>query len=232
MVAFLIPTAIAIAARYFPMLATKIAGDRAGDLAREVVDTATTIAGLPNDASTEDIIAKLEANRNAADELRLKFEMLNQQEAQRIIDDRQGARAYQISVGSDGRHRGNVMLIVVSLALLVCIVAVVVLRETNSAALGLITTVAGACLKMFSDAFAFEFGSSRGSKEKDNTIDQFQERLAAVARDQTSANRETIREQQQLLAASIPAGLPQAIAAELAPDGPRDFVGALIRGAI
>jgi hypothetical protein len=37
-------------------------------------------------------------------------------------------------------------------------------------AVGIISTVAGifgACLK---DAYAFEFGSSRGSKEKDSTV--------------------------------------------------------------
>lgn len=232
MAAFLIPAAIVIAARYFPMLATKIAGDRAGEIAREVIETATTVAGLPSGASPEQIVAKLDANRSAADELRLKFEMLNQQEAQRIIDDRQGARVYQTSVGAEGRQRGNCMLIAVSAALVGSIIAVISLPNDNREAIGLITAIAGACLKMFSDAFAFEFGSSRGSKEKDGMIEEFQQRLASVARDQAAASQQTIREQQQLLAASVPTRVSQAIAAELVPDGPRDFVGELMRGTV
>ena len=59
--------------------------------------------------------------------------------------------------------------------------------------LALVTTVAGARLKMLSDAFAFEFGSSRGSREKDTQLADFRQALIDVGKD----SRQAATEQQQ-----------------------------------
>jgi hypothetical protein len=93
---------------------------------------------------------------------------------------------------------------------------------------------------MLSDAFAFEFGSSRGSKEKDEQIARFQESLERInqgreasARDMIRAQEERITQAQQAVfqtaARSVPA-VAAALAAE--PEGPRDFVAQLVRGEV
>ena len=62
-------------------------------------------------------------------------------------------------------------------------VATVFVAELTTTEFGLVTTVSGVLLKMVSDAFAFEFGSSQGSKAKDELIGTFQSQLADVARE-------------------------------------------------
>jgi hypothetical protein len=249
MLPLLIPVAIKLAAEFLPTLAAKIAGDRAGDLAETVVATATAAAGLPRDARPEQIIATLRGNAAALEEVRYKFELLNQQEHQRILEDRQSARAYQAQLGESGRRRGDFMLVGVSLGLLACIVAVVWPGvQIEDAELALLSAVAGALLKMLSDAFAFEFGSSRGSKEKDDQLREFKDALIRVGEERQTATREIIRTQQEGLAAvaktavktaaaagagAAAAGAPTGAgpAAAAAP-GPRDFVAQLVSGRI
>lgn len=72
------------------------------------------------------------------------------------------------------------MLIGVVIGLVVCVGGVVMREITDPGSLALVTTIAGALLKMLSDAFAFEFGSSAGSKNKDHQIERFQEALIDV----------------------------------------------------
>ena len=67
--------------------------------------------------------------------------------------------------------RADIMVIGAVLGLIACLASLVFFRQgLPGEAVGIIATVAGvfgACLR---DAFQFEFGSSRGSREKDNVI--------------------------------------------------------------
>jgi hypothetical protein len=191
MASFLVPSAIAIAAEFFPVLATKLGGARGRKLAGHVVDTAARIAGLPRDADPREIIAALGEDGAKADELRLRLEELDQGEHQRIVEDRADARRYQASIGPRSRLRGTFMLLGVVLGLIACITAV--LAGTNDPGpLALITTISGALLKMLSDAFAFEFGSSAGSKEKDAHIESIQNALVETARARSERDEASI----------------------------------------
>ena len=64
--------------------------------------------------------------------------------------------------------RGDIMVLSALLGLLGCLGALTVFKMSLSGeVIGIISTIAGifgSCLK---DAYAFEFGSSRGSKEKE-----------------------------------------------------------------
>ncbi len=185
----LVTSAIKIAAEFFPALAPKISGKNAEGVAGQVVDLAIAAAGLSGNAKVEEVIAKLNADRQAQQELRLELEKLDAAEHERILKDRDSARDYQARVGSAGRTRSTVMLVGVSVGLVACVFLVAWPRSDGSAmegaTLGLITTIAGALLKMFSDAFAFEFGSSRGSKDKSDQIRAFTEQLEDVGRENT-----------------------------------------------
>jgi hypothetical protein len=240
-----LPAAIAIASEFFPDLIGKLGGKRAGVVAERVVATAARAASLPPDASPNQIAEALRSDQAAQAKLRLELAQLDQEEFQRELEDREAARQYQLALGAEGRSRGNIMLLGVSIALLACVLVVVLPKlfgeqSLASGELALVTTVAGALLKMLSDAFAFEFGSSRGSKEKDEQIARFQESLERInqgreasARDMIRAQEERITQAQQAVfqtaARSVPA-VAAALAAE--PEGPRDFVAQLVRGEV
>lgn len=178
-VPYLVPTAIAIASEFFPVLATKLGGQRGRQVAEHVINVAATVAGTPKDADARQIIAALKEDAGKAAEVRLRLEELDQEEHQRIVEDRADARRYQASIGARARLRGTLMLLGVVAGLVACIVAV--FNSADAGALALLTTIAGALLKMLSDAFAFEFGSSAGSKEKDATIESIQKALIDTA---------------------------------------------------
>jgi hypothetical protein len=172
---FAVPAAIAIASEFFPVLATKLGGKRGREVAEHVIQVAATVAGTPKGADPREIIAALKEDEAKQAEVRLRLEELDQDEHQRIVDDRMDARRYQASIGARARLRGTLMLLGVVAGLVACIVTV--FHSTDAGALALLTTIAGALLKMLSDAFAFEFGSSVGSKEKDATIENIQKAL-------------------------------------------------------
>ncbi len=90
-----------------------------------------------------------------------------------IIRDRESARNRDISIIKAGRHnkRADIMVIAAALGLIVCLGSIAFFQDKlPGEAVGIISTIAGifgSCLK---DAYNFEFGSSRGSKEKDQTV--------------------------------------------------------------
>ena len=252
----LIPAAVSLASEFFPLLVTKIAGDRAGEVAEKVVDTAAAVAGLPRDAEPREIIERIKGDQLALEKIRYEFELLNQQEHERILEDRQNAREYQMAIGERGRRRGDIMLAGVSIGLAVCVALVLVPQfiigadgepsSLSTGELALVTTVAGALLKMLSDAFAFEFGSSRGSKEKDSQIKEFKDALVKVGSERQVAADELIRSQSRRLATTEDAiaraivTAPAPVAAAAAGAAPttaaapreRDFVADLVAGRV
>jgi hypothetical protein len=82
------------------------------------------------------------------------------------------ARDVELRKATGGRNvRADIMVVAAAIGLLACVLVLVAFRQgMPGEAVGIISTVAGifgACLK---DAFSFEFGSSRGSKEKDEAL--------------------------------------------------------------
>jgi hypothetical protein len=250
----MIPAAVSLASEFFPLLVSKISGSRAGEVAEKVVETAAGVAGLEGEKDPLKIIAALKGDSEKADAVRFHLEQLNLDEHQKVIDDRMSARAYQAQVGPQGRRRGDWMLTVVGVGLVACIGVVVVpqlmgasdaITETEIA---LISTIAGALLKMFSDAFAFEFGTSRASEAKDDQIAALKENLMKFS-DDRHREKNTIIARQQAQLTSLqgapadpgataplprprPAGAQAAGAATGHAAAPRDFVGRLIAGQV
>ena len=87
--------------------------------------------------------------------------------------DRQDARTRDIAMAHAGRMniRADIMVIAAAIGLILCLASLSLYGDgLPGEAVGIISTIAGifgACLK---DAYGFEFGSSRGSKEKDSTV--------------------------------------------------------------
>ncbi len=178
----LLPSAIAIAAEFFPILATRLGGRNGKRVAEQIVQVAATVAGTPKDAEPREILASLRKDPAKADALRLRLSEIDLQTHESELKDRENARQYQLRSGSGGWFgRGNIMLLGVIFGLIACVFAAATEAGTtddpNPALLALVTTIAGALLKMLSDAFAFEFGSSSGSKDKAQQIERFQKVL-------------------------------------------------------
>jgi hypothetical protein len=194
---FLVPIAAQIAAEVLPSLVGKLGGDNAEEVAETVVDAAATAAGVPESRDPNEILERLRGDTQAQADLRVRLAEIENREEERILEDRLSARMRSLEIEKGGRrnYRADVMLFLSFGGLLACVVATVwpypAGKALGTPEIGLLTTVAGVLLKMLSDAFAFEFGSSQGSKDKDRLIARFQDQLQAVARERSDdAQRE------------------------------------------
>ena len=88
-------------------------------------------------------------------------------------EDRQDARSRDIAFINSGRYnfRADIMVVAAAFGLCGCLGCLTYFKDSlPGEAVGIISTIAGifgSCLK---DAYAFEFGSSRGSKAKDAAV--------------------------------------------------------------
>lgn len=170
------PIAIGMAlAQYAPALIKIFTGsDKAEEVAEKVIDIAKTVTGTDNGV---DALEVLKADPAAALEFR-KAAMAQQADLERAyLADVANARDRDIELRklTGGQNiRADLAVIAVILGLISCLVVLVQYKESMPGeVVGIISTIAGifgACLK---DYFAFEFGSSRSSREKDQAIAGF-----------------------------------------------------------
>jgi hypothetical protein len=188
---FLIPVAASIASDLLPTLIGKLGGNRAEEIAEKVVKTAAAAAGVPGSTNAEEIKQKLRENPDALAVAQLELQKLDFEEYQKILDDRENARQRDTKFTEHGRinWRANLMLMIAFLGIIVCLMLVSLSQQLKPEVVGLFSTVIGVLLKALSDAFAFEFGSSQGSKAKDRQIDQIQAALFRVAKERGEAMR-------------------------------------------
>lgn len=159
------PLSIALGlARFVPEVIGYFAGDKAEDAAKDVIKIAERVTGKAG-PDAEKAIAE-------NPELALKFKIAvldNKVEMDRMyLADRQDARKRDVELRKLGSRntRPDVMLICASIILCLSIWMVANLGLEGEV-LAIFHMMIGALIKMLGDAFQFEFGSSRGSKEKD-----------------------------------------------------------------
>ena len=154
-------------APFFPAILSWIRGDTGSKIAENIVEAAQTITGKKDCSSVSKIFSE---NPQALIEFQktlLKIAKIYRLEE---VADRTTARARDIAFIQAGRKnfRADIMVLSAASGLILCLISLGLYRTSlPGEAVGIISTIAGifgACLK---DAYAFEFGSSRGSKEKD-----------------------------------------------------------------
>lgn len=174
--AFHILTAALSLAHFAPLIARWLGGSDAPTVATKVVEIAQKITGTSEPLQA---IQRLEEDANLVKDFQ---RVLSQQEAEMEIaylKDRQDARLRDMSLAHAGRlnRRADIMVIAAAVGLILCLAFLgYYSTQLPGEAVGIISTIAGifgACLK---DAYTFEFGSSRGSKEKDSTVATLLER--------------------------------------------------------
>lgn len=157
-------------AQFAPVIAKWLAGDDAATAAEDVLSLAKKITG------TEDPMAMINSLQENP-ELVIAFQkaviQMDTELELAYLRDRQDARSRDISMVAAGQKnvRADIMVLCAAGGLISCLASLACYSDNlPGEAVGIISTIAGifgACLK---DAYAFEFGSSRGSKMKDSTV--------------------------------------------------------------
>lgn len=159
-------------AQYAPSIMRFLgAGESSTQVAEQVAGIATQVTGA---TTPEEALERLRASTEAQERYRMAVLAADERLEAAYLADRASARARDVEVRrvSGGRNvRADVMIVGVVVGLLACLATLVLWREAiPGEVVGIVSTIAGifgACLR---DAFQFEFGSSRGSKEKDGVI--------------------------------------------------------------
>jgi hypothetical protein len=172
----LISTALALA-QFAPSIMRFFgAGDSSVDVAQKVVSVAQTITGC---ATPEDALQAIRANAELAQQFNLAVLAADTQLEEAYLADRQSARARDIAYVNAGRvnKRADAMVLFDVIGLIACLVVLAFFRkEIPGEVVGLLSTIAsifGLCLR---DAHQFEFGSSRGSRDKNDLLAGMQQK--------------------------------------------------------
>lgn len=167
------PISLAMAlAQFAPSLIKIFTGsDKAADVADKVIDIAKTVTGAPTGEAALNVI---QADPGKVLEFRQAIATQQSDLEKAYLADRQDARAHDTEVRklNSGRNvRADLAVLAVVVGLIACLVVMVQYKQQMPGeVVGILSTIAGifgACLK---DYFAFEFGSSRSSQVKDETI--------------------------------------------------------------
>lgn len=174
MIAPIIASAIALG-ELAPMISRWFGDDASSSsktqtIATHVVDIAKKLTGS---STPQSAIDKLRDDPKALVNFQKAMMKLDRDLEASFLKDRMNARKRDMIFAHHGKSnlRADIMVISAALGLLLCLFSLALYRNLMPGeAVGIISTIAGifgSCLK---DAYAFEFGSSRGSKEKDAAV--------------------------------------------------------------
>ena len=142
-------------------------GEKPVAVAEKVVDLAKAVTGQP---TGEAALAALQADAEKAQEFRMAALKMDGDLEQAYLNDRSDARKRDVALHQSGyiNRRADLMVLFDVVGLIACLVVLAFFRkEIPGEVVGLLSSIAsifGVCLR---DAHQFEFGSSRGSREKD-----------------------------------------------------------------
>ena len=153
-------------AQVAPMIARWLGGENAGQVAEKVVGIAKAVTGA---ATPEEALAKIQADSKAALDFQLAV-MANEKDLDALyLADRQDARKRDTAITQAIGHniRADILAFLAVGGLVICVWFVARDSELPERAVNAIMFVAGVLAAAVRDVYSFEFGSSRGSKEKD-----------------------------------------------------------------
>lgn len=181
MAAPLIPIAMGLA-QVAPKIVRWLSGsEQAEEIAEKVVGVAQAIAGTDN---ADEALAAIKADPNLAMQFKIAIANIEADIEKAYLEDRQDARKRDVALAQAGlkNERANWMVAMAAVGTVGGFVSMAVLGYLKArypdalndgvfgallAQLSTVTAYFGLCLR---DAFQFEFGSSRGSKDKDDAL--------------------------------------------------------------
>jgi hypothetical protein len=157
-------------AEFAPVIAKWLGGENAENVAHHVVDTAKKVTGSSDPVTACKAMAE---NSLLIAEFQKEIIKIDAELELQYLQDRHNARERDIAISAAGRRnvRADVMVLSAAIGLVSCLYTLASYAGSlPGEAVGIISTVAGifgSCLK---DAYTFEFGSSRGSRDKDSMV--------------------------------------------------------------
>lgn len=166
-------------------LASLLGGPKAEDVAKSVVDKATSVFG-----STDPEVIKLKIAQDQGAVQRYVAEVQAETEQYRIqTQDIQNARARDLAlrelkdekgVPAGTNPRANLMLAGAFVMLVVIMLGALFYRQSiPDTVMAMMSMIAGGLMNNLTQAYNFEFGSSRGSSDKSTTISNLAESAAS-----------------------------------------------------
>lgn len=157
---------------FAPMLGKWFGGDRTETIASRVTDIAKKLTGMDD---IQGIISHLRENPDKACSFQKELCAMETEVELSLIHDRQEARkrdAQLLAVTGRTNRRADIMVLSAVLGLGTCLCSLCLFSKEGlpGEAVAIISTISGifgACLK---DAYSFEFGSSKGSRQKDENM--------------------------------------------------------------
>lgn len=168
----LLQAALSLSA-FSPSISKFLSGSKVEAVSNKILEIAKTVTNAKNEFEA---VEKIKIDNEMATAFQKAISESEKEIELSIIKDRENARNRDIAFVNSGRRnkRADIMVISAAMGLIICLLSIIFFQEKlPGEAVGIISTVAGifgSCLK---DAFNFEFGSSRGSKEKDITVASF-----------------------------------------------------------
>jgi uncharacterized protein YeaO (DUF488 family) len=157
-------------AQFAPSITSWFSGTRLESISSRILNIAKEISGSDD---LQDIIETFKKDPKKIIDFQEKVYSMETEVEMALIQDRQEARQRELKLLLNGKstYRADIMVISAVLGLGLCLGSLGLYGDClPGEAVGIISTIAGifgACLK---DAYAFEFGSSRGSRQKDQTM--------------------------------------------------------------
>lgn len=137
----------------------------------KIEEVATSVSGV---GTIDEAISVFAANQEKAYEFKLRM-LANDTEMEKLyLADINSARIRDTAFITNGKynHRANIMFILAFAIVAWLFYIVWSDPEINEFAKGVVTLILGRFLGYLDAIYNFEFGSTRSSKEKDNTINQ------------------------------------------------------------
>lgn len=166
----LIVAGLSLAAKYAPDVIRHFTNnDTAATVAGQVIGIAQTVTGTKTPEAAEQALA-------LDPELAMQFKMAvmaNDAELEKAyLADTQGARMRDIELAKAGikNHRANVLAAAALMLVLLCLMVVIWSTDADDFAKATISLILGRALGWVEQLFSFEFGTTRASKTKDDTI--------------------------------------------------------------
>ncbi len=157
-------------AQYAPSIIKWLSGsEKAEEAAQKVIDVARVVTGK-DDAS--EAVEAIRADPAVLMQFRQAMANIEADMDRAYLADRQNARGRDVAFVQAGRWniRADLLALLSVTGLIVCVWFVARDSSLPERAVNAIMFVAGTLAACVRDVFAFEFGSSRGSREKDALI--------------------------------------------------------------
>ena len=170
-----IPAAVLGLVQAAPMLLRWLGGDKAGDAAEKAIEVARTVAGVED---PEEAVRLIRADPQLALRYREAIAQIEAEMDRAYLADRADARGRDVSVVQlkGGNWRADVLALGALVGLIALTYTLLFVPIPDGPARDVLLLLSGALVAIVKDVFAFEFGSSRGSKEKDGQIAKLVER--------------------------------------------------------